>query len=36
MLLSLDKIKSLGWRPKGGSAQAIHSAIEALLRDGSG
>ena len=35
MLLSLDKIKGLGWRPKGGSSQAIHSAVEALLRDGS-
>lgn len=35
MLLSLDKIKSLGWRPKGSSSQAIHSAVEALLRDGS-
>jgi len=35
MLLSLEKIKGLGWRAKGGSAQAIQSAVEALLRDGS-
>ncbi|NYT09446.1 MAG: NAD-dependent epimerase/dehydratase family protein [Methanosarcinales archaeon] len=34
MLLSLEKIKSLGWRPKGGSAQAIQIAVEALLRAG--
>jgi len=33
MLLSLDKIKSLGWRPKWGSSQAIRSAVQALLRD---
>jgi len=33
MLLSLEKIKSLGWRPKWGSSQAIRSAVQALLRD---
>jgi len=33
MLLSIDKIKRLGWRPSGGSAQAIREAAGALLRD---
>jgi len=33
MLLGLEKIKSLGWRPKGGSSQAIQSAVQALLRE---
>ncbi len=33
MLLSLEKIKSLGWRPKSGSSQAIQSAVVSLLRD---
>ena len=36
MLLSLEKIKKLGWRPKGGSYQAIQSAVQALLKEGSG
>jgi len=33
MLLSIGKIQELGWKPQGGSAQAIEMAVEALLRD---
>ncbi|MDD4579986.1 MAG: UDP-glucose 4-epimerase, partial [Methanothrix sp.] len=33
MLLSIDRIKKLGWRPKMGSAQAIESAVKALSRE---
>jgi UDP-glucose 4-epimerase len=31
MLLSIEKIKMLGWTPEGGSAQAIETAVKALL-----
>jgi UDP-glucose 4-epimerase len=31
MLLSIEKIKRLGWTPEGGSAQAIETAVKALL-----
>jgi len=31
MLLSIEKIKRLGWKPKMGSAQAIESAARALM-----
>ena len=33
MLLSIEKIQELGWKPQRGSAQAIGMAVEALLRD---
>ena len=33
MLLSIEKIKRLGWTPEGGSAQAIETAVKALLSD---
>jgi UDP-glucose 4-epimerase len=33
MLLSIEKIKKLGWMPSCGSAQAIQKAVEALLKD---
>lgn len=33
MQLCIEKIKRLGWRPRGGSAQAIEVAVKALLRD---
>jgi UDP-glucose 4-epimerase len=31
MQLSIEKIKMLGWTPQGGSAQAIETAVKALL-----
>ncbi len=34
MLLSIEKIKGLGWTPRLGSAEAIEAAVEALLKDG--
>jgi len=33
MLLSIDKIKKLGWTPQESSAQAIEVAVKALLKD---
>ena len=33
MLLSIEKIRRLGWRPSGGSEKAIREAARALLRD---
>ena len=33
MLLSIDRIKKLGWRPEMGSAEAIESAVKALSRE---
>jgi UDP-glucose 4-epimerase len=33
MQLSIEKIKKLGWTPRGGSAQAILAAVKALLKD---
>jgi UDP-glucose 4-epimerase len=33
MLLSIEKIKRLGWTPKASSAQAIEAAVKALLED---
>ena len=33
MLLSIEKIKSLGWTPRCGSAEAIEAAVEALLEN---
>ncbi len=33
MLLSIEKIKGLGWRPQGGSEKAIREAAQALLRE---
>ncbi|MBN1234634.1 MAG: NAD-dependent epimerase/dehydratase family protein [Methanotrichaceae archaeon] len=33
MLLSIEKIQKSGWRPRGGSAQAIETAVKALLKD---
>ena len=34
MLLSIEKIKRLGWTPQLGSAGAIKSAVEAMQKDG--
>jgi UDP-glucose 4-epimerase len=34
MLLSIEKIKRLGWTPQCGSAGAIKSAVEAMQKDG--
>jgi UDP-glucose 4-epimerase len=33
MLLSIEKIKKLGWTPQEGSARAIQVAVKALLKD---
>jgi len=33
MQLSIEKIKKLGWTPRGGCAQAILAAVKALLKD---
>jgi len=33
MLLSIEKIKKLGWTPQEGSAKAIEVAVKALLKD---
>jgi UDP-glucose 4-epimerase len=33
MLLSIEKIKKLGWKPQGGSVRAIETAVKALLKD---
>lgn len=33
MLLSIEKIKKLGWMPERGSARAIEAAVKALLTD---
>ncbi|HUS76104.1 MAG TPA: NAD-dependent epimerase/dehydratase family protein [Methanothrix sp.] len=33
MLLSIEKIKTLGWTPQEGSARAIQVAVKALLKD---
>jgi len=32
MLLSIEKIKKLGWAPQGGSAKAVKLAVKALLK----
>ncbi|MDD2756663.1 MAG: NAD-dependent epimerase/dehydratase family protein, partial [Methanothrix sp.] len=32
MQLSIEKIKKLGWTPQGGSAQAVETAVKALLK----
>jgi len=32
MLLSIEKIASIGWSPKIGSAGAIETAVDSLLR----
>ncbi len=34
MLLSIDKLKGLGWSPRHNSAGSIEIAVDALLRDG--
>ncbi len=34
MLLSIEKIKRLGWTPQHGSAEAVKAAVEALQKDG--
>ncbi|MEM2419569.1 MAG: NAD-dependent epimerase/dehydratase family protein [Candidatus Bathyarchaeia archaeon] len=34
MLLSIEKIKKLGWKPKLNSRQAVEKAVEELLMDG--
>ncbi|MDM7934313.1 MAG: NAD-dependent epimerase/dehydratase family protein [Methanothrix sp.] len=34
MLLSIERIRRLGWAPRLGSAGAIEAAVEALLREG--
>ncbi len=33
MQLSIEKIKKLGWKPQGGSVQAVETAVRALLKD---
>jgi UDP-glucose 4-epimerase len=33
MLLSIEKIKRLGWAPRRGSAEAIEAAVDALLKE---
>jgi UDP-glucose 4-epimerase len=33
MLLSIEKIKRLGWTPRRGSAEAIEAAVDALLKE---
>ena len=33
MLLSMEKMRKLGWTPRSGSAQAILAAVKALLKD---
>jgi UDP-glucose 4-epimerase len=33
MLLNIEKIKSLGWKPKLNSCQAVERTVKALLRE---
>ena len=34
MLLNIDKIKKLGWKPKLNSRQAVEKAVEEILKAG--